>query len=318
MIARTLLRCLSLISCVLVLAACGGSGGGGGGAVPPPPAPPAPPAPPVGPTQFTHEASPQNAIGALTTLDHPQLNDNPYALMMVTPTANAGGVASDAPPRAPVGLAYLAAGGRWVITTQDGSPMDHGHQFQVELLTDPERSFFHENDEDTRFGVPSATVLDHPLLNDNPLARLFVTQYQNNGDDVARLVRNEDEVSVLYNGVIDRWMIVNQNQRLIPLGARFSVFVAPFGDDTMLHKVTVDNIWANGSDNLSTIDHPAANDNPDARLFLTLNVAADNGGAVYTRAPASTFWNPFTGRWMLRNSTDGRLPFGATYFVAIR
>jgi hypothetical protein len=85
------------------------------------------------PTFFVHRASPANTIGNSTYLDHPLINGDSTAIVVITPNFNpdgAGGQYNDHP----IGVWY--SNGRWAIFNQDMAPMAAGAAFNVWIADD--------------------------------------------------------------------------------------------------------------------------------------------------------------------------------------
>ena len=78
---------------------------------------------------FTHRAiKGGNILGHYTTIDHPLINNNPKAILIVTPNLNPNGAGSPFNPHA-AGVFYT--GSRWAIYNQDQSEMFDGVAFNV-------------------------------------------------------------------------------------------------------------------------------------------------------------------------------------------
>ena len=78
---------------------------------------------------FTHRAiKGGNILGYYTIMDQPLINDNPKAVVIVTPNLNPNGAGSPFNPHA-VGVLYT--GSRWAIFNQDQSEMFDGVSFNV-------------------------------------------------------------------------------------------------------------------------------------------------------------------------------------------
>lgn len=86
------------------------------------------------------------------------------------------------------------------------------------------------------------TQVDHPLLDDHPDARVFVTQNWNPPGGSS--VYNPHYFGVLYDVFMGdgRWKIYNSDLVAMPLGAAFNVVVAGPETETFLHLTHNDNI----------------------------------------------------------------------------
>jgi hypothetical protein len=69
----------------------------------------------------------------------------------------------------------------------------------------------------------NSAYLDHPLINGNPDAILYVTQNWNPGG--GGVTYNNHPVGVWYDAGRKRWAIFNQDRAQMPSGAAFNVVV---------------------------------------------------------------------------------------------
>ncbi|MDW8019160.1 MAG: membrane dipeptidase [Chloroherpetonaceae bacterium] len=149
---------------------------------------------------FVHQATAKNTSGHITYLDHPLLNGNPKARLLVT--QNWQGVYNNSP----IGVYYT--GQQWAIFNQDLRSMPTGALFNVfvsdELL-----------EIEARAPLDNWCAARHPSLDNQSNLLLFVTQYWTS-------VYNPSEVGVWYDD--DEWRIFNQSQAPMPKGARFFVY----------------------------------------------------------------------------------------------
>ena len=77
---------------------------------------------------FTHLATTANIHGNWTVLDHEGLNNNPDAVVLVTPNYTQSG---NGGLYHPFHIGVFFIGGRWAIFNQDFSPMQEGAAFNV-------------------------------------------------------------------------------------------------------------------------------------------------------------------------------------------
>lgn len=144
---------------------------------------------------FRHVATASNIESNLTRLDHPLLNNNPNARLLVQ---QRGGNNS------PVGVYYYAAKQCWSIFNQKGVPIAIGSEYNVFVSTDLQVS--------TTTTSAQNLPIQPPISNAN--AKLFLTQCYNG-------TANPSEVGVWFPS---SWYFYNQTTSLkIPLNARFFV-----------------------------------------------------------------------------------------------
>ncbi|HSX59911.1 MAG TPA: choice-of-anchor Q domain-containing protein [Tahibacter sp.] len=172
-------------------------------------------APAPGGGAFRHISTAANTSGYVTRLDNGSVNNLPDRIILVTQNWSAGSEVYNAHP---IGLNYLPAsgGGEWRIVNIDlatGGTMPVGAGFNVYAQQASPNAF--------RVSATSATssiVLDHPLLNDTPCARLHVT----------RLIAGTpvpNNFDVYYGAASGRWRIFSYST--LQPGNEFNVVVDP-------------------------------------------------------------------------------------------
>ncbi len=85
---------------------------------------------------FVHRATVENVSADNTYLDSDVINDNPDAILYVTPNWNPGGEGSTYNDHA-TGVWFDAERQRWAIFNQDREPMPEGAAFNVAVLAQP-------------------------------------------------------------------------------------------------------------------------------------------------------------------------------------
>lgn len=174
-----------------------------------------------------------------TRLDHPRLNSQPAVTPVVTqrwdPTGSTGAYNNH-----PVALWYNA--NRWHVYNQSNANMPDGAGFHVLV---PELF----NDYAFRVDVPTprgAQILDHPRLNNQRCAHLFVSSVY--GDPLnagAPGVNTPSNLLVRYNAAPNGggyWIVYRGDGADIAAGAAFHVYVDPVHS----RQCTQERIFANG------------------------------------------------------------------------
>jgi hypothetical protein len=82
---------------------------------------------------YVHRATAANSVGNWTILNNPVTNNNPNAIVFVTPNWNPGGVGGVYDNHA-IGVWYT--GTRWAIFNQDLTPIPNGASFNVTAYND--------------------------------------------------------------------------------------------------------------------------------------------------------------------------------------
>jgi hypothetical protein len=85
---------------------------------------------------FVHRATPDNITANSTYLDEDLINDNPNAIVYVTPNWNPGGEGDTYNDHA-IGVWFDDKRQRWAIFNQDREPMPEGAAFNVAVLAQP-------------------------------------------------------------------------------------------------------------------------------------------------------------------------------------
>jgi len=177
---------------------------------------------------FRHVSSAANSAGFSTQLDDGSVNNLPDRIILATQNWSAGSGVYNAHP---IGLQYVpGASGRWQIVNIDQAaggnmPLDAG--FNVYAQEASPNAF-----RVTATSGGGSILLDHPLLNGLPCARLHVTRLHN-GSSVPR------NFDVYYGSGDGRWRIFSYSE--LSIGTQFNVVVDP----AQVYACT-DRIFANG------------------------------------------------------------------------
>jgi hypothetical protein len=271
-----------------------------------PSGPPAiPAAAPVVRPAFVHRGRPETTLNNYVFLDHPLVNNDPFAQLLITPSWNPGGQGGVANNHH-TGVWY-ASNGRWSIYNEDRLAMPPTAAFNV-LACDPKdtrgkSAFIHRATPGNI--VNNWTILDHPACNNRPDALLLVTANWNPGGQGGTY--NNHALGVWYtNG---RWAIYNQDRAPMPPAAAFNVLVA---EQTFLHRVTPGNlVGANGS----FIESPAARSSPDAVVIVTSNWNPGGQGGLYHDHAIGVYY--YGDRWAVFNQDNAPMIPGAAFNIWI-
>jgi hypothetical protein len=177
-----------------------------------------------GGVSFVHRATDENSRGDYTYLDHPSINGDPDAVVLVVPDpdrGNAGGGAYDHN----IGVWYEPGERKWAVFNQDLAAVPAGSAFEV-VVPPAEEGFVHRAAPPNTVG--NATYLDNPLVNGEPDAEVSVTQNWNPGGGNG--VYNDHPVGVRYEEDEKRWAVYNRDEAQIRDRAAFNVTVLK-GDD---------------------------------------------------------------------------------------
>lgn len=161
---------------------------------------------------FNHVSATGNISASVTYIDHPLTNNAPNALVFITPTLTANGQTYSYTNKA-LGVFYSNSQNKWSVFFQDNSAMVSNLAFNVYVLNGSASTYTH-----VATAASYITTLNHPLLNNNPLARMTVTQnYSPNS------VYNDHPIGVWYNSGSGRWTVFNQDIVAMTVGAAFNI-----------------------------------------------------------------------------------------------
>jgi hypothetical protein len=270
--------------------------GGPGGTAPAAP----PPTGPVKETTFLHTASGSNIAGNWTTLHNAVLDNNPNAVIMVTPNWNPGGGSDGVYDNHPIGVYY--SGGSWAVFNEDMADMPSGVQFNVHAWSASTSSAF----------VSVGRVGTDRMLIDNPATTgktgAFVWETANwSPPGATGQVYDPHPTGVYYNGTT--WAVYNEDKATMPGGVAFNVVVGHSGARAgFTHTATA----ANNAGDYTVIDNPATNGRPNAQVFVTQSW----GNSVYNNQNIGVWY--YDGKWAIFNQ-DGSTPMpeNATFNVVV-
>ncbi|MBM3404155.1 MAG: T9SS type A sorting domain-containing protein [Bacteroidetes bacterium] len=164
-------------------------------------------------TAFTHTVTVANTVLNWTVIDHPSLNNNPNAVFFVTKTWE-----NSIYDVSHVGVWYDAVSNKWTIYDEDPlNALGLDLTFNI-FIPNSGTTFFKHVASDTYY----VTTLDHPLLNGNPDARLFVVHDYTTTSGTQGYIN--DEIGVWYDG--NNWNIYTENFTDLFIGATFNVLIA--------------------------------------------------------------------------------------------
>ncbi|MBU0492143.1 MAG: hypothetical protein KKA73_23130 [Chloroflexi bacterium] len=258
---------------------------------------------------FVHTATAANIAGHYTYIDHPLTNDNPNAIVFVTPNWNPGGVGGTYNDH-PIGVWYSSSAQKWAIFNQDFASMPTGAAFNVLIPAVDTSVFVHLARAGTISG--NSTYIDHPLTNNNPNAVVFVTQNWN-PSGVGNTYNNHP-IGVWYDGLAKKWAVFNQDIAAMPVDAAFNVLVAAADSATFVHTATAANITFN----YTLINHALTNKNPNALVFVTQNWNPGGTSGTYNDQPIGVWYSSSAQKWAVFNQdTASSMPDGADFDVIV-
>jgi len=257
---------------------------------------------------FVHVANASNIEENYTSINQSLINYNRLAMIFVTPNWNPGGSAGVYNDH-PIGVFYDTLTNQWAIFNQNLATMPNNAAFNV-LAPEPGINVFLQKVTSANKYVDHVTVIDHPLTNNNPNAKLLVTP---NWNPVNPGVYNNANIGVAYSSTLSKWYIFNQGVETMPLDASFNVMVLPSTPEAFIHTAT----GANTAANVTTIDNPATNGKRGMLVFITSNY--NPGGAstgIDNNRATGVYW--FDNRWRIFNQNPlSSMPTNASFNVYV-
>jgi type VI secretion system Hcp family effector len=162
--------------------------------------------------QFIHTASKSNnsCNGDCSIMDVAQLNNNPEAIIWVTPVIEKG---LNLNPH-PIGVYYFQD--QWRIMNLDSRPIPPDAKFKVEYVATADEIHFQYSITPENIRKDGSAIIDHPALNNNPTVKFSSIASWN--PQLNRAITNRDSITIQFNTATGKWHISNINKK--PLFAR--------------------------------------------------------------------------------------------------
>lgn len=157
------------------------------------------------------------------------------------------------------------------------------------------------------------TLLDNPNTNNNPNALVFVTANWDPGGTYMGF--DDHQTGVLYDSLVGKWAIYNEDGASMPIGASFNVMALYNPEPTgspFVHTVTSANTWAGY---ITLLNNPSLNGHPNANFQVTPNESPGGGGGVANNHPIGVWYSYLYGQWTIYNEDLASLPIGASFNV---
>ena len=154
--------------------------------------------------------------------------------------------------------------------------------------------------------ISSKATIDMPGLSGNPDAIIVATPL---GDT---LKMNPHPIGAwYYNG---KWNIFNTDHATMPVGVKFKVqvFLKPDANH-FLHTVTKENLIGD----ISYIDNPALNNNPNAQVVIFQNHSSENRAAALNKYEAKAEYDQTAGKWTIKNVNGKRMYPDTAYNIVV-
>ncbi len=250
---------------------------------------------------FIHVATPENSSGNLTVLDHPLLNSNPNAHLIITHNFDAGDPNGGVYNNNVHGLFYSNVFQRWTIFRENQNPIVNLSAYNVYVETG-NQAFVHIAD------AGPESIIDNELLNGNPDAKPVFSNYYNPFS-----VYNNNNYGLYYNETNNRWGLYTENFTDIPDGAAF-FFV---GGENKNQDVIAFSFEATPADIIPEamiINHPFLNDNPDAIFVISHNwgIEGETSNVIVNIPVTLTYYE---GYWYVFTENSSNFEVGTKFNI---
>lgn len=252
---------------------------------------------------FPHSADPGTIIGNFTVIDHPELNNRPDLKLFVTRSKEFGCGTGGCDQGEPFGVFYYD-NSRWAIYNQSLAAMDPDARFFVTARS-PAPNVFSQISTASNL-VASAIILDHPLVNGNPQAQLFVTH-----DWTIGTTYLTNHVVVFYDNSRSAWAVVNSDGAPMPEDINFNVLVQPAGIDSFLFSTNPGNVEGHRA----YLNHPLLNRVGATGVQITERPVTIPSS--FLSVEFSVYRDSFLGRWYLETGDGSAFPTNAQFNVFV-
>lgn len=258
---------------------------------------------------YVHTATAANSSFNGTVIDHPDLNSNPNAKIVFSHfwTGTYNNNVS--------GLWYRSSDGRWIIYNENSTvDMVIGSKYNI-FIADVAEVFTHVASTANQGTSNTNTLLDHPLLNgDDPGPFAVFSNYFNPNE----VFNNYNHGFVFDTTLFNNRLLYNENFSVIPENAAFKVLVVPAGSVpgvTVLDHLTT---AANTAGNITELDHPDLNNNPDAAfVFSHYYGSAGAPSNNNINKVLGAFYLTSAGRWNIFTEDFSAMPEGVAFDIII-
>lgn len=213
-------------------------------------------------------------------INNPLINNNPDLILIVTPDYGLSG------PYFTGAYSVYFFENRWRINCPNGE-IPENTKFNVLAVPRSDRAFVHVS----TITPNNYTVIDHPLLNNNPEAKFLITKAS---------FRNSKEVGIGYSPLINKWTILNLDLTLFDVNS-YNVVIS----DAIFNATAT-----SPSGNWFAINHPTTNNGRNNLVFTTpifqgTATSVNPTGVWYSRS-----------KWNIFNQNRAAMPANAKYMFS--
>ena len=158
----------------------------------------------------------------------------------------------------------------------------------------------------------AATFIDNLALNGKPTANVFVTHVWNPDTAKSYEIEDTEALGAYYDSSAAQWTVFNETDDAFAINLAFNIFVPDSTANVFQQVADVNNI----SNNVTFIDNPATNNNPNAVLIVT-QLWSKNGVQAGLFNPHFLGVYYYNSKWAIFNEDGDNMPEGATYDVLV-
>jgi len=256
---------------------------------------------------FIHTTTASNISTVSSFIDHPSLNNNPSARILVSHSWDGDGTGNYNTKN--TGIWYSTVEEKWAVYNEDLTNMAESMSFNIYVPGTGANLIEH-----TLVGGNYFEHVDNAELNNNPTAKPILTHsYPPNS------INCDYNMAFDYDSSTSKWWIYNQDlSNNIPTDATFNILVEPafYSFDNNI-AFTHQSTAGNTSGNLTIIDNPLLNNNPDACFVMTYNYdpAGTTGGVASDNKAVGTWYNG--SNWTIYNEDLSAFIENQTYNVVL-
>lgn len=252
---------------------------------------------------FIHYTSDLNIAGNTSTINNALLDNKPGAQLQMTKNWNPNGTEFWRYNDHVTGL-WFDFSNHWSVYNDDLTDMIDSVAYNIFIPSPEASSYVHIAEASTI--LFNYTVLDHPDLNGDQSALIFVTHNWQ-----ASNIYNDKSIGVWYTGT--NWSIYNQDQSDFPENAAYNIYIPSEEDDAFVHRATLENTFGN----YTLLDHPSTNGNPNAILIVTQNWNPIETIGIYNEHIIGVWYDDISEKWSVFNQDHASMPEGASFNVLV-
>lgn len=262
------------------------------------------------PQTFIHKTDDANSSNNVSFISNPLINSTPNGIYLFTHNYSAPGTEGK---RHALKVGWYYSGTKWFLYNEDKTPMDTGLGFNIFVPGVGISSWIVTVDTNSN-STGNTVTIDHPKINGDTSAKLFVSSVWNlNGDPKG--VYNTHTFGIYYNIITKKWCIFNQDtKKKMVHGASFNIILLDKNSNVVHFTQTYKS--GNAFNYATIINHPLANNNPNAHLFITpiWNPKMTLFG-TYNNHETGVYYD--NGRWAIFNEDLVKMDTGVSFNVML-